>query len=219
MTAVTAILFVEMFTSTLSAISDIVYLCAQCTKNRVCVMSFLVWNTVDILVDSACQITLVHLASSIRQHVTLHSFHFGEGNPGEESTRPLSSVRSVLKWEGRTVDLRGAAYFASASSTERLSAVNIKEKKTKRLFLLFLIFLQTVQPQGSIPIILFLVLVKAMVLAMYKQYVDAEDWTASVNSEQTPSSCSRTNIGTLRLLYKERRKSLKSVQAMAYAQQ
>lgn len=90
-------------------------------------MSFLVWNTVDILVDSACQITLVHLTSSIRQH--------------------------------------------------------------------------------------------AMVLAMYKQYVDAEDWTASVNSEQTPSSCSRTNIGTLRLLYKERRKSLKSVQAMAYAQQ
>ncbi|EEC06479.1 hypothetical protein IscW_ISCW004785 [Ixodes scapularis] len=31
MTAVTAILFVGMFTSTLSAISDIVYLCAQCT--------------------------------------------------------------------------------------------------------------------------------------------------------------------------------------------
>ncbi|XP_042142351.1 uncharacterized protein LOC121046168 [Ixodes scapularis] len=76
-----------------------------------------------------------------------------------------------------------------------------------------------VQPQGSIPIILLLVLVKAMVLAMYKQYVDAEDWTASINTEQTPSSWSRTTVGNLRLLYKERRKSLKSVQALAYAQQ
>ncbi|CAN7999121.1 unnamed protein product, partial [Ixodes hexagonus] len=210
MASVFAVLFVEMFTSALSAISDIVYLCSQCTKNSVCATSFIVWNTIEIVVDCCCQIALVHLISDIGRYV---SSLLLRSAIAPLYTRPME--RLALPEATQPYTTQGNANDDGNTDTPPSTREAREEAMAKALS----DFTETVQPKGSIPFILLVVLVKAMVLAMYKQHLDVEDWNKSANNEQSASSWSRTTIGAWRLIYREKRKSMISAQALAYAKQ
>ncbi|XP_049522399.1 uncharacterized protein LOC125944966 [Dermacentor silvarum] len=60
-----AVLYVTVFSSTLCCISDVAFLCSQCTGNHVCVRAFLLWNAFDIVVTFVCDIALYYLVQSV----------------------------------------------------------------------------------------------------------------------------------------------------------
>ncbi|KAL3200767.1 hypothetical protein MRX96_013041 [Rhipicephalus microplus] len=59
-----AVLYVTVVSSTLCCISDVVFLCSQCTGNQVCVRVFLLWNAFDVVVTFICDIALHYLVKS-----------------------------------------------------------------------------------------------------------------------------------------------------------
>ncbi|XP_065283889.1 uncharacterized protein [Dermacentor albipictus] len=60
-----AVLYVTIFSSTLSCISDVVFICFQCTGNQNCFKVFLLWNAIDILITFVCDITLYYMVQSV----------------------------------------------------------------------------------------------------------------------------------------------------------
>ncbi|XP_077520174.1 uncharacterized protein LOC144129999 [Amblyomma americanum] len=63
--AVAALLYVTIFSTTLSCISDVVFICFQCTGNQYCFRAFLVWNAIDIFITLVCDIALYYVVRSV----------------------------------------------------------------------------------------------------------------------------------------------------------
>ncbi|KAH7955007.1 hypothetical protein HPB49_023904 [Dermacentor silvarum] len=63
--ALAAVLYVTIFSSTLSCISDVVFICFQCTGNQNCFKAFLYWNAIDILINFVCDIALYYMVQSV----------------------------------------------------------------------------------------------------------------------------------------------------------
>ncbi|XP_075733078.1 uncharacterized protein LOC142775520 isoform X1 [Rhipicephalus microplus] len=64
-----AVLYVMIFSSTLSCISDVVFICFQCTGNQNCFKVFLIWNAIDILITFVCDVALYYMVQSVTSEV------------------------------------------------------------------------------------------------------------------------------------------------------
>ncbi|XP_049522400.1 uncharacterized protein LOC119448151 [Dermacentor silvarum] len=208
--ALAAVLYVTIFSSTLSCISDVVFICFQCTGNQNCFKAFLYWNAIDILINFVCDIALYYMVQSVTSegYKALHSVT--ETAEEEIATSSWDYMQATLMDKfppGREeVD-------SDETPTEVITTRS--ESYPKKV----IAFTETLRLKPSLSYIVLVALFKVTVLAIFQQNAADHDDLGSSSYPQDASSSSMSRIAVWKALYAQHRSRLQTIRERALEMQ
>ncbi|KAL3200768.1 hypothetical protein MRX96_013042 [Rhipicephalus microplus] len=200
-----AVLYVMIFSSTLSCISDVVFICFQCTGNQNCFKVFLIWNAIDILITFVCDVALYYMVQSVtsegykvtqtatdteEEKVTASSWDYAQATLMEN----FPSDPEVGPEETPTED-------TSASSDSNPQKV--------------IAFTETLRLKPSLSYIFLAAVFKGMVLVTFQQNTDHGEVGGSSCPPHEASSSSVSRIAVWKAQYAQHRSRLETIRARA----
>ncbi|XP_065283882.1 uncharacterized protein [Dermacentor albipictus] len=202
--ALAAVLYVTVFSSTLCCISDVAFLCSQCTGNHVCVRAFLLWNAFDIIVTFACDIALYYLVQSVYDQ-GYRALQSATETTREDTTSTLDYMQDNIMERYPS----GRDHFDSdyETTTERITTRESFPRKV-------VAFTEKIRSKPSLPQIVLVAIFKVLVLILFKQYSDREPAAAPAGSDHESSSISHVSLsqmGAWKAAYARRRSTLHSM--------
>ncbi|XP_065283886.1 uncharacterized protein [Dermacentor albipictus] len=197
-----AVLYVTIFSSTLSCISDVVFICFQCTGNQNCFKVFLLWNAIDILITFVCDITLYYMVQSVTNegYKALHTV--AQTVEEEITTSTWDYIQATL------VDKLPSGREEVDPDETPTEVITTRSESYPRKVIAFA---ETLRLKPSLSYIFLAALFKVMVLAMFQQNTADHDDLTSSSYPQDVSSTSLSHIAVWKAVYAQHRSRLRTI--------
>ncbi|KAL1430535.1 hypothetical protein MTO96_014967 [Rhipicephalus appendiculatus] len=208
-----AVLYVTIISSTLCSISDVVFLCSQCTGNHVCVRIFLIWNAFDIVVSFMCDVALYYLVKSVTDE-SYRALQVATETTSEDTTPSLDYMQdNVMERYPPGSDGSDSDYDTATDGVTTSRQPSFPSK--------VMAFVEKINTKPSLPQIFLVAIFKVLVLIMIKQYCDptpplVPDSGSSESS--SASNISTSQIAAWKAAYFQRRSTLHSIQERTLAE-
>ncbi|KAL1430532.1 hypothetical protein MTO96_014964 [Rhipicephalus appendiculatus] len=192
-----AVLYVTIFSSTLSCISDVVFLCFQCTGNENCFKVFLIWNAIDILITFVCDIALHYMVQSVTSEGYKALQTSADTAEEEVATSSWEYAQATLMEKFPSGPEEGGSEAATARSYSNPKKV--------------IAFTETLRLKPSLWYIFLAAVFKVMVLVMFQQNMDHDEVGGSSCPPHEASSASLSRIAAWKAQYAQHRSRLQSI--------
>ncbi|XP_075741951.1 uncharacterized protein LOC142794004 [Rhipicephalus microplus] len=208
-----AVLYVTVVSSTLCCISDVVFLCSQCTGNQVCVRVFLLWNAFDVVVTFICDIALHYLVKSVTDE-SYRALQVHAETTSEDTMPSLDYMQGNLMERYR-------AGSDSLDTDYETTTEGVPTRRQPSFPRRVMAFVDKINSKSSLPQIFLATIFKVLVLIMIKQYSDQTPPLEPGSSDSecsSPSHMSTSQIAAWKAAYAQRSSTLHTIQERTHAE-